>query len=100
MSDPLQTEATGDPQIITWEGVDIVLPSSVDDWDMDALEAFENGRAATFLRQLVGNDAYSRMRKAFTDAHGRKPKVSDFGTFTEQVAKLYGFGSSGESSAS
>lgn len=96
MSDPVRVEADGLTQSTIWEGIEVVVPSSVDEWDMDALEAFENAKGATFLVNLVGRSTYDEMCRAFIRNHGRKPKVSDFAVFTEQVAKLYGFGDAGE----
>lgn len=92
-----QVEADGDATVtVDWGGVQVVVPATVDDLDLDALEAFESGHAAAFARQVLGPAAYAEARKAYETLHGRRPKVRDLKALLDGVARLYGFGGQGE----
>ena len=50
MSDktPAQIEAEGDETVtVDWDGVPVTVPASAEDLDLDAIEAFETGKAVT-----------------------------------------------------
>ena len=96
MSDAVQAEATGAETItVDWAGVTVTLPARPDDWDLETLEAFEQGKAATAVRGVLGK-SYDRTLAEFQKVNGRKPKVSDLESFMQAFASAYGFGSPGE----
>jgi hypothetical protein len=90
---PVETEAKGDdgPVVLQWEGLEIPVPATMDDWDPDLLEVLEQGKAVSFLRALFGSAAYERIRAGFRAKHGRKPTVGDLGRLAEIIANHYGF---------
>ncbi|HLT70273.1 MAG TPA: hypothetical protein VKZ72_08910, partial [Acidimicrobiales bacterium] len=40
---------------VDWDGVAVEIPAAIEDWDVEALEAFETGRAIRALRLLLGD---------------------------------------------
>jgi hypothetical protein len=92
---PTQAEAEGTPIVVDWEGVELTVPASVQDWDLDTLEAFEQGRAITAIKSLLGDDGYKQATDAFQAKHGRKVKVRDVEGLMSTVAGAYGFGDTG-----
>ncbi len=92
---PAHLEAIGGQVTITWEGQTLLLPQTVEDWDPDALEAFENGKAIGALRSLLGAQ-YEQARQQFRRDHGRKATVGDLSKIVEAIAEVYGFDSPGE----
>jgi len=90
-----QVEAEGDVADATisleWEGIEIRLPATVDDWDPDTLELLERGREISTLRALFGSDAYDAVAREFREHHGRKWKLGDVKRLGEVIAKQYGF---------
>lgn len=92
---PAQREVEGENVIVTWQGQEVELPATVDDWDADALEAWESGKALTGLRMLLGSRRYDELREEFRKNNGRKSKVGDFTPLFEEIAKLYGFETAG-----
>lgn len=92
-----QAEAEGaTTATITWEGVTVTFPSSVEQLDPDVLEAFENEKAITAVRGLLGSDEYERVRAEFLAKHSRKLAVGDLAGLMELVAEALGFGTPGE----
>jgi hypothetical protein len=59
----------------------IITPSS--EWDLDALEAFENGKLATFLRLVLGEEQYSVYKQ-------KHPKVGELEPFVVSLQKALG----------
>lgn len=92
-----QVEAEGAERMsIDWDGIQVKLPATVEDWDPDALEAFETGKAITALRTVLGSRQYDEIRKVWASRKGRKPKLGDMTKLVEDIAKAYGFDGSGE----
>jgi len=92
-----KVEAEGEQTItIYWEGAAIALPATVDDWDVDVLEAFETGKAVSALRRLFGSKRYDQLLADFRSVHGRPAKLRDLTALVEQIAEAYGFEGSGE----
>jgi hypothetical protein len=76
---PTAAEALAAPIPVTFGGVDYdVLPSS--EWPFEALEAFEDGKVATFLRHILGEEQTAAFRET-------KPTVA---TVREFVVALQG----------
>lgn len=95
---PAQAEVdeTIDTQTVEWMDITITLPASVQDWDLDALIAFERGQATLAVVGMFGPDAYAEMQAAFRAKHGRAVKVRDLESLMDVVAKIYGFETAGE----
>lgn len=92
-----QVEAEGDTTItLEWEGLSFELPATADDWDADALEALEQGRAIGGLRKVLGTKRFDELAAQFKAKHGRKWKVRDINSFAAVVAEHYGFDSVGD----
>jgi hypothetical protein len=93
----VEREAEGAaPPTITFAGVDLIFPAAVDDWDVDALEAFENGRVVSAMRALFGDATWDRVKAAFRKANGRALKVKDLEPLGRKIAEVYGFAEAGE----
>ena len=72
-ANPTAAEALGDRIPYTYGGESyLVLPSI--EWSYDALEAFESGKLATFLREILGEEQHARFKAT-------KPKVGDVNDF-------------------
>lgn len=91
--DVLESDGT---KIVEWAGLQVRLPGSADDWDPDALEAFETGKAVTAVRALLGSAKYETLKRDFTSTHGRRPVMRDMGELLVSIAQVYGFGGAGE----
>lgn len=93
---PAQIEADGDETVIVkWDDIEITIPASPEDLDLDAIEALENGKGITFLRHLMGAVRYEQVKREWQKENGRKPRPDDVAPFLEDVAKVYGFDSAG-----
>jgi hypothetical protein len=94
---PAQREAEGDETTtVEWDGVKVTFPASVEGLDLDALEAFEGGKAVAALKGMVGQKGYDTLRSDYVKANGRKPKAGDLGRLMDLVAGAFGFESQGE----
>lgn len=93
---PAQQEASGDDITIEWEGMTLTVPADASKWDIDAVEAFEQGKAVTLLRLVFTSDVYDRMKATFQRNHGRKMLLEDVNGLMDEMAKAAGFGSPGE----
>jgi len=79
---PTAAEALSSHVPLTFNGVDYSLaPSS--EWPFEALEAFEDGKVATFLRLVLGDEQTAAFRAT-------KPTVSDFQEFVVELQKALG----------
>ena len=59
----------------------VVAPSS--EWSFDALEAYENGRVLHFLREILDEDSWAKLRAV-------KPKAATLGDFVVSLQKAVG----------
>lgn len=92
---PAQLEAEGAETItVDWNGIPVTVPATVDQLDLDAIEALEAGKAVTAIRAIVGSRAFDKLKADYAKQHGR-PKVSDLEAMVEALAKAYGFDTSG-----
>lgn len=95
-STPAQREAEGTETVtVDWDGVPVTVPGSVENLDLDALDAFESGKAVAAIKAMVGPKAYDKLRADYQKANGRKPVVGDLGRLMDAVAAAYGFDNSG-----
>lgn len=75
-------EALSEKVPFTARGVDFLLdPSS--EWDFEAIEAFEEGRIAAFLKLILGEKQYAAFKAT-------KPKVGDVDAFVLDLQKALG----------
>lgn len=81
------------PKILVFRGQSFRLPDSADDWDLETAEAYERGQFTVAMAGIVGSEAWSQIKSMGA-------KVRDLNEIADQVARLYGFESMGESSAS
>jgi hypothetical protein len=91
VSDITATDGVVDATVnVEWRGLTLALPSTIEDCDLEVLEAFEDGKAATFVRSLLGPAQWAQVR-----ATGPM-KVRDLAEIGELIAKALGFASPGE----
>lgn len=65
-----------EPIAFTWRGVEFhVLPS--DEWSVDVLEAWEDGKAVGTIRGILGDE--------YETFHALNPKTRDLAEFTEAL---------------
>jgi hypothetical protein len=78
---------------IDFEGIALSIPSDRMDLPVEAIEAWEEDRHVSFVKALVGPDAWGQFK-------ARKPTMKDFQRLAEAIGNAYGFESTGESSGS
>lgn len=83
------------PLFIHCKGERFRLPQLAD-VDIDVLEAFEQGKVISAAKGILGDQAVTRIRAL----HGGTLRVTDLEPIMEQIARAYGFTSTGESAAS
>lgn len=79
---PAAAEALAQKIPFTARGVDFELTPSAE-WDFEAIEAFEQGKIATFLRMILGDKQYAAFKAT-------KPKVADVDDFVIGLQKALG----------
>ena len=94
MSEIQKAEATGAREAsFDWRGHTFTVPLHRDDWSVDMLESFEEGKAVGAVRGALG-PAQWRVVK------GMNLKVRDLNDLADKIAAALGFNDAGESSAS
>lgn len=79
---PTAAEALGDKIPFTFDGVDYLIdPTS--EWPFDALESFEDGKIAAFLRAVLGTEQYAKFKAT-------KPTVGRTNEFVEAFQAALG----------
>ncbi len=77
-----RAEALDTPTTVTWKGKTYkVKPSS--QWDIEVLEAMEDGKMTALLRGILEGDGYARLRAT-------KPLVDELGEFFDKIQKAIG----------
>ncbi len=66
-----------------FRGKKFILPKDVNDWSLDVMEAFEDGKMVTVIRGLLGD-------KQWAEIKAMDLKTSDFAELTESVLKAMG----------
>jgi len=86
----VQIEAERDKTTtITWRDVEFTLPATIDDADVDAFEAFEQGKIVQGTRGLLGPKEYAKFKAL-------KPNVRDLKEFSDVLARAMGVDTVGE----
>lgn len=70
------------PITITWDGNTYRLVPSAD-WDINVLEAVEDGKITHILRGIIDGDGYARFAET-------KPKIADLDGFTRKAMRALG----------
>jgi hypothetical protein len=81
-TNPAKAEATGASMQIEYNGFTYEIPPS-SQWDMDAVEAAEEGRMVTSMKLILGADQWAEFRK-------RNKTMGDLEGFMDRVAELTG----------
>jgi hypothetical protein len=82
-STPVKAEALNDTIRFSYDGEQYEIPSAAD-WDVDALEAFEDQKIITCVRLILGPEQWKRFK-------AKKRTMGDLnGLFTEMQAHLVG----------
>lgn len=92
MSEPTtaQTEATaGGTADLDYGGHTYTVPATTDEWAIDTMEAFEDGKAVAAARAILG-------RKQFAEFKQRHNTLKQFNEFCDLLSVQYGFKSAGE----
>lgn len=88
---PAERETTdADTAIFEWKGEQFHVPATTEEWDVDVLEAFEQGKSATAAQAILGRKQWRHYKTTFT------PKVPELNEFVRALAGFYGFGDPGE----
>lgn len=88
---PAQVEVDGDETVtLEWGGHTYEVPASLEDCDIEVLEAFEAGKAAAAVSGVLGRAQWAQLKAR------SKPKVRDLADLMDKVAEVYGFQGSGE----
>lgn len=90
MTSPTEAEARGaQTATIAWREHTFEVLAEVNDWPIEATLAYEEGKPATALRQLLGPDQWATFMKT-------KPTNGDMGEIFDAIAKELGFEGAGE----
>lgn len=79
---PTAAEALGAPVPFTHDGIDYLVVNSAE-WPYEALEAFEDGKIATFLRSVLGDQEHAKFKAT-------KPLLADVNRFVEALQGALG----------
>ena len=92
-STPARDEAEGvETLAISWRGVDLIVPASIEDWPADAVFAMEDSRPVIAVRAILG-----RSQTAQVMALDPKPTVRDLqNDLFNAIAAAMGFEGPGE----
>jgi hypothetical protein len=91
-TDALRAEVLGaDTMAVAFEGLDFTVPRDVQDWPVDAMEAMEDGKAATALRALLPAAQWTAFK-----AQSPKPTIRTIAALLDAIAVEAGFKSAGE----
>lgn len=79
----LAKEAVKSSVVVTFKDEEFELTSDRDNIPFEALEAFEDGKPIAFLRALLGNKDYARLKKLVKTS-------GDFNEFMDAVLEAVG----------
>ena len=85
-----QIEAEGVELVsVVCNGVAVAFPADPDEWPLESLMAFEDGKVGTALRAAMGAEQWAAVMKT-------KPVKRDLVVLYKSLAETLGFESSGE----
>jgi len=74
---------------VTWRGHLFVIAADPDNWSVETTLAFEEGKAATGVRSILGPKQWAEFMKS-------KPVNRDMGDLFNEIAKALGLGTAGD----
>lgn len=77
-----RAEATDSPITVTWKGKTYKVKPSTQ-WDIEVLEAMEDGKMTKILQGVLEGDGYARLRAT-------RPLVSELGDLFDKIQKALG----------
>lgn len=77
-----EMETTDLLKVVQWRGVDLRVPPSIDDWDVQIQEWAEDGMAVKHLRGLLGAEQWNKLK-----ADGHVSKMGDLGDLSETIMR-------------
>ena len=85
-----QIEAEGvETGEVVWRGHTFTAVKDADDWPVEVTLAFEEGKAASGVRLLLGKTQWAELMKD-------KPRNKDLGELFDHIAETFGLETSGE----
>lgn len=90
---PAEREAKAEPgatTVIEWDGVDLSIPAAPEGLRADVFLAFEEGKAVTALRGVLGAHQYAKHISA------QNKTLGELEDLFAEVMKHYGFDQAGE----
>jgi len=83
-----QAEAEGGPTDVVWRDHTFTVESDPDDWPVTVTLAFEEGKAMTGVRDLLGSEQWAELLRD-------KPTNRDIGDLFDTMAAVLGLDTSG-----
>lgn len=81
-SNPVKAEALGESFSVDFDGVAYTIEPATE-WDLDVLEAIEDGKMTTALRTLLGREQWATFK-------AKRRTAADLGTFYSAVEQAIG----------
>jgi hypothetical protein len=81
-TNPTAAEALGEKIPFSFGGVDYLIATTAE-WPFEALEAFEEGKIATFLRLILGDEQLAAFKST-------RPTVATTGELSQAIQKAVG----------
>lgn len=78
-----RNEATTDTVTVAYQGIEFEIPQDAQDWPAEALLLLEDDKPLSFVRELVGPDAFAKIRQT-------KPTVRQYGELADKIAEAAG----------
>jgi hypothetical protein len=79
---PVAAEATGEKLAVEFRGATYTVDAA-GDWDLEVLEALEDGKMTTAVRALLGPDQFAAFKAT-------RPKVNDLNDLFEAIQTALG----------
>lgn len=88
--DGADVDARLDSKVVEWRGEKFSIPAQIEDWPADAVLAFEEQKAMTAMKLILGPEQWETLRRISSGTVGEVSEVF------ELTAKAAGFESPGE----
>ena len=93
----IEAEAAGATTVeVAWHGLAVVVPATLEDWPVEAIEHLEEERLTPGLKALLGPAEYAALKARFTELHGRGLVVRDLRALVVATMAVYGLNAPGE----
>lgn len=77
-------------KVLQWRGLELRMPPTAEDWDVEVEENFEDGRLVAAMRGILGAEQWAKVKAEV------KPKLKDIKDLSDAIGREYGFEDSGE----